>query len=126
MFEWFKRKNTLSLDPTKDGGAFISQIATAVKQFSTAAKSKGIQPITRIDIKYDLTSEAYPRMWVELDTEPSGEPRTGRSKTYVITERVCEHWAPPCHAAMAGKPVTVLGSNGSTTVSDETSLCQAV
>ena len=126
MFGWFKKKGSLQLDPTKERGAFIAQIATSVKNFSSTAKSKGIAPITRVDVKFDLTSEAYPRVWVELDTEPGGEPSTGRSKTYVISERVCEHWARPCHAAMEGKTVTVLGSSGSTKVNNETLLCSAV
>jgi hypothetical protein len=126
MFGWFKKKETLSLDLTKERGAFITQLAAAVKQFSTMAKSNGSAPFTRVDIKFDLTSEAYPRVWFELDTEPSGEPSTGGSKTYVISERVCGHWARPCHAAMEGKTVTVLGPSGSTKVNNETSLCNAV
>ena len=80
MFGWFKKNESLSLDPTKERGAFIAQLAAAVKQFSMTAKSKGIAPITRVDIKFDLTSEAYPRVWMELDTEPGGEPSTGSSK----------------------------------------------
>jgi hypothetical protein len=116
----------MQLNLTKERDAFRSQIAAAVTAFRNSAASKRIKPITRVDIKYDLTSEKYPRVWVELDTEPKGEPDTGRSETYQIMERVCKHWARPCHAANDGEEVTVVAPGGSTVVDDEESLCEAV
>ena len=45
-----------------------------VTKFAGSRAAGSAKPITRIDIKYDLTSERHPRVWVELDTEPTGEP----------------------------------------------------
>jgi hypothetical protein len=126
MFGWFAKKSFAQLDLTKDRTAFISLIAAAVKEFIRDERTKGFQPITRVDLRFDLTSEAYPRVWLELDDEPSGEPSTGRSQIHVIMERICKPWARPCHAVTDGKPVAVVWAGGRTVVKDEPSLYEAV
>ena len=126
MFGWLKLHRSIELDLRPEQSAFIAQIAAAVTAFSKSAKAKHCKPITRVDVKYDLTSEAFPRVWVELDDEPSGEPQTGRSDPVLIFERVCKRWARPCHAAMDRKSVNVATPRGSKTVNSETSLCEAV
>ena len=126
MFGWFKSARPTELDLRQDQAAFVAAIATAVREYSKSSRSRGSKPATRIDLKFDLTSEAFPRVWVELDVEPSGEPQTGRTTPVPIFERVCKHWARPCRAALEGKPVNVVTPRGTKTVNSETSLCEAV
>ena len=72
-----------SLDAKLDA----NKAAGGMKIWMTAGDDrKDIAPITRVDIKYDLTSEAYPRVWLEADTEPSGEARTGRVSHLLVLE----------------------------------------
>jgi hypothetical protein len=119
MFGWFAKKPSIQLDLTQDRAAFIPLIAAAVKDFNRDERTKEFQPITRVDLRFDLTSEAFPRVWLELDDEPNGKPSTGRSQIYVIMERVCKSWARPCHAVMEGKSVAVVWAGTSTVVKDE-------
>jgi hypothetical protein len=126
MFGWFKTKPSLELDLRKDHAAILSHFAAKVKQCSQLEELKDRRPVTRIDIRFDLTSEAYPRIWVELDDQPGGDPHAGNSQAILITEGVFKHWARPCHAVLERKAVKVITPSGAKVVDSETSLCEAV
>jgi|GEM_PF-2685389 len=124
MLRWLRGWD-YKLDLVKDRPAFIPLFHQRLAEFRKAEKGP-IEPITRIDLRYDLTSEAYPRVWLLLGTDPSGEPRVGSCERYIIAGGTFRHWAPACHSVLDGKKVKVIGTQGATIVRDEDELYAAV
>lgn len=116
----------MELRLTDDRDRLAESLADAVRDFSARQAGRLELPVTRFDIQFDLTSELVPRAWAFVDTEPSGTPFTGHSKTYPVWNFVLASWAPPCQAALDGRDVTVLTAAGTTRADDEESLYQAV
>lgn len=81
--------------------------------------------ITRIDIRFTLTSADVPMVDGFFDTHPKGEPDTGTSKTFPWFEALCHHWA-IMNGVLDGITLTVRTADGSYTVRDEKSLNAAV
>ena len=113
------------LDLDKDRPVFAQLIADRVSAFVTASPRPLALPVTRVDVKFDLTSMDVPCVWVELDTEPAGEPDSGHSETWKLLEHWCDHWAPACHA-VEEEPVTVRSLGRSVPVKDEKDLDRTV
>ncbi len=116
----------MELRLTEDRDRLAVSLADAVRDFSARRAAELELPITRFDVQFDLTSESVPRAWAFADTEPSGKPFTGHSRTYPVWNLVLAKWAAPCQAALDGRAVTVLTAAGTTQVADEESLYQAV
>jgi hypothetical protein len=115
----------VKLDLTGDRASLAALIADGVAKFARSRAAKACPPITRVDVKYDLTSSRHPWLWVDLDTEPAGQPDSGHSQTFRVAEKVFKHWAMPCHAADK-QPVTVVVPGRTVVVDDEETLYEAV
>lgn len=116
----------MELQLTDDRSRLRESLVDAVRGFSTHRATDVEHPVTRFDVQFDLTSELVPRTWAFVDTEPSGKPFTGRSRTYPVWNLVLGPWAPACHAARGEQAIRIVTETGTTTVADEESLYQVV
>jgi len=110
------------LDLTEKRDVFL----TLIRQGLAKCDHNKMLPITRLDVTFDLTSEAVPHVWVTLDSHPTGEPNSGTSQTYQLVNKTIREWKQPCHAAFDGEKVTVISKAGAIEVNDEETLCKAV
>jgi hypothetical protein len=115
----------MKLDLDRDRPLLARRITEGVIAFVAASPRPLALPVTRIDMEFDLTTMDYPRVWAYLDTEPNGEPASGTSARWQLMEQWCEHWAPACHAACGGEPVTVRAGGREVRVEDEDGLNRA-
>jgi hypothetical protein len=115
----------MRLDLDKDRSTLARGITEGVNAFVSASPRPLALPVTRIDIEFDLTTMDYPCVWAYLDTQPDGEPGSGTSARWQLMEQWCEPWAPACHAACGGEPVTVRAGSREIPVEDEDGLNQA-
>lgn len=114
------------LDLDKDRSVFARLIADGLEQFLSASPCPLTLPVTRIDIKFDLTTMDQPCVWVYLDTEPQGAPDSGSSAQWKLMEKWCESWAAACHSACDDEPVKVHSGGQTTTVASEDELKRVV
>jgi hypothetical protein len=114
----------MQLDLTKDRPSFVEWIGRAIEQLSSEPGRFEAEPITRLDVSFDVSSMDIPVVYVGYSTNPGGEP--GHKPEWVL-DHGCPHWAEACDAALRGSPVRVtIGRNRTMTVEGEEGLCEAV
>jgi hypothetical protein len=118
-----------SVGDTIDLRADVAEFETLMDRgVSAFVGSQNVDPnvlITRIDIRFTLTSAEVPIIDGFFDTHPRGEADTGTSKTFPWFEALCHHWA-IMNGVLDGLTLTVRTADGSYTVRDEESLNAAV
>jgi len=113
----------MRLNLTKDRDGVVEWITGAVPKIARSRKRAKTEPITRLDLSFDVSSMEVPLAYFGFSTEPGGEP--GHSSHWVA-EQDFPHWARPCGRALGGKELEVVSPPGTKTVNDETTLCEAI
>src|SRR5262249_24184328 len=109
----------MQLDLDKDRPVLARRITEGISAFAAASPPPLALPVTRVGIQSDRSTMDPPCVWASLDTHPAGEPGSGTSDRWQLLELWCGHWAPACHAACGGEPVTVRAGGRAVPVEDE-------